>query len=456
VEIGALLLQEAGYAVVSATDGKIAFEVARRQRLDAVVLDMMMPVVDGLGFLSRFEQEVGRPLPPVIACSGFDEYERLVYDCGARGFLRKPYSRDDLLTSLARLLAGVPIAAEVRDANRAGAARARAAAAGRRNDILTSAAVDLAAHEDARELVTWATGYFGAACASVSLLYRDGLHIIAAASSHPLGHTQCISEGDVLNPIGTFCMEVVNSATSLLLRNSLIHPIFRDRPIASRFPFYAGAPMVTADGVVLGTLVVADVVDHDFGAPDLALLGHLGSMLGKRIMTVGTGRAVSGRMFVAHGVFASKASDLLLDTELGRAERDGTALELLIMRMRDRTPSSLEALGAEILQRAGRRRAAVFEDAEGVAALLIGDGSTTLVKSRTDVVLGDPSLCERAAALGAVSFVGQKGAHVLVSELRRAARDALESWSTEGIDRRQLVRAPKRRAARVMTGPRAS
>ncbi|HWE27764.1 MAG TPA: response regulator [Polyangia bacterium] len=63
---------------------------------DLIILDMMMPNVDGLAFLERLPTVTSRP-PPVLAYSGFDKLEQLALSRGASAFLSKPFDDDALL-----------------------------------------------------------------------------------------------------------------------------------------------------------------------------------------------------------------------------------------------------------------------------------------------------------------------------------------------------------------------
>ena len=67
----------------------------RRQEIDAIVLDMVMPGLDGVETLRRF-----RDLQPdvrVVLTSGFDEDHT---DAHAAAFLRKPYEAEDLVDAV--------------------------------------------------------------------------------------------------------------------------------------------------------------------------------------------------------------------------------------------------------------------------------------------------------------------------------------------------------------------
>ena len=95
-----------GYDVLMASDGSAAIEIVSKHqgRIAAVLLDMMMPGLDGLQTLERLQQ-IDASLP-VIACSGLRTTQREtdVLKRGAKKFLSKPYSADQLAQALSDVI----------------------------------------------------------------------------------------------------------------------------------------------------------------------------------------------------------------------------------------------------------------------------------------------------------------------------------------------------------------
>jgi pilus assembly protein CpaE len=87
----------------TAADGKKAIEEARRLRPDVVLMDVNMPVLDGIQATEVLAQEV--PGSPVIIMSvqGERDYLRRAMQAGAREFLIKPFSGDELIASIRRV-----------------------------------------------------------------------------------------------------------------------------------------------------------------------------------------------------------------------------------------------------------------------------------------------------------------------------------------------------------------
>jgi CheY-like chemotaxis protein len=94
-----LLLEMEGHEVVCASDGAEGLEVAHAKCPDVVLLDLRMPVLDGLTFLDRLSQQ-HRPLPAVIAVSAARELRAPALKRGAFAFLDKPTQSVALLNAV--------------------------------------------------------------------------------------------------------------------------------------------------------------------------------------------------------------------------------------------------------------------------------------------------------------------------------------------------------------------
>jgi CheY-like chemotaxis protein len=111
-----LSLERFGHEVLLAEDGLRGVAMAQRQRPDAIVLDLMMPVMDGYGVLDALAKDRRTAHVPVmvLTAKAIPEESQKVADAGARRFLTKPFDPDDLAVELEDLLAssGSPAADE--------------------------------------------------------------------------------------------------------------------------------------------------------------------------------------------------------------------------------------------------------------------------------------------------------------------------------------------------------
>lgn len=94
------LLEDAGYEVVAAvTDGQAAIDAVEELRPDLVLMDVAMPVLDGVTAASRITE---RRLCPVVMVTAYSQVELVerAADAGAMGYLVKPVSPTSLLPSI--------------------------------------------------------------------------------------------------------------------------------------------------------------------------------------------------------------------------------------------------------------------------------------------------------------------------------------------------------------------
>ncbi len=98
-ELLATALEDDGYEVVPATNGEDALSVVERWRPDVIVLDLMMPVMDGWTFAKRLRE---RHEIPIVVLSAANDLARHAKTIGAADVLAKPLDLDQLLPKVAR------------------------------------------------------------------------------------------------------------------------------------------------------------------------------------------------------------------------------------------------------------------------------------------------------------------------------------------------------------------
>lgn len=97
-------LRYEGYEVGVATDGAEALEAVAEERPDLLILDIMMPHVDGLSVCRRIRAK-GDDLPILMLTAKYEVSDRVVgLDAGADDYLVKPFALEELLARLRALL----------------------------------------------------------------------------------------------------------------------------------------------------------------------------------------------------------------------------------------------------------------------------------------------------------------------------------------------------------------
>jgi len=94
------MLTEEGYEVVGqAGDGERAVELAEELRPDLVILDVKMPVLDGIAAAERI---AGQRICPVVILTAFSQRDLVerARDAGAMAYLVKPFSKTDLVPAI--------------------------------------------------------------------------------------------------------------------------------------------------------------------------------------------------------------------------------------------------------------------------------------------------------------------------------------------------------------------
>lgn len=99
---GDLLTQE-GYQVTSALDGEVGLRLAREKQPDLVLLDLILPRMDGFGVLKELKQDPNTQDIPVIVLTNLEQMEDIqkVLALGATTYLVKAnYNLEEVLTKI--------------------------------------------------------------------------------------------------------------------------------------------------------------------------------------------------------------------------------------------------------------------------------------------------------------------------------------------------------------------
>lgn len=104
-------LTRQGYRVVTATDGIMAVERARQEHPDVIVLDIMLPKMDGFEVCRTLRKEMNVPILMLTARD--EEIDKIVgLEVGADDYMTKPFSMRELLTRVKALLRRVRLMRE--------------------------------------------------------------------------------------------------------------------------------------------------------------------------------------------------------------------------------------------------------------------------------------------------------------------------------------------------------
>ena len=89
-------LRRQGYAVITATDGLMALDLARRDRPDLILLDIMLPELDGIEVCRILRQEMSVPI--IMLTARDEEIDKVVgLEVGADDYITKPFSMRELM-----------------------------------------------------------------------------------------------------------------------------------------------------------------------------------------------------------------------------------------------------------------------------------------------------------------------------------------------------------------------
>ena len=97
-----LLISKAGYKTISAYNGKDALEIVMEQSPDLILLDIMMPLMDGHQVAKKLKEIPEKAEIPIIFLSALNSTDDIVqgFKLGAADYVSKPFNKDELLTRI--------------------------------------------------------------------------------------------------------------------------------------------------------------------------------------------------------------------------------------------------------------------------------------------------------------------------------------------------------------------
>lgn len=338
VEVYRDALTRNGFEVASTFDGESGLRLVSEFRPNVVLLDMMMPDVDGLEFLARLPASCSPPSPRVIANSGFDGYRAEALSRGAHAFLGKPVTLKVLLAAVAAAVPGEQVPEEKLAENK------RQVDASRQKSR-TAAAVVIAKltdegmgtiHNCLQALVEWLQRYYGFGECFLHLVDGEELYLQASANADP----RYLKPGMRYPRSNVYCGDVIDVGSTLYLSDPLHHPVeqfsHHSEVRARGWHFYIGAPLAAKDGTVLGTLCLMDRTPRQMHCEDVRLFETLAVHAATMLTSVAEGRPLERALIDSERVFHRDALDLLLGTGLRRSARTKGRLQVVRFRLRDR------------------------------------------------------------------------------------------------------------------------
>jgi DNA-binding response OmpR family regulator len=98
-------LETEGYVTTLAADGDVALQRMREDTFDLVLLDVMMPVLDGWGVLEALKGADDAPRVVILSARSTPEDMARAHDLGAAAYLTRPFQIESLLAEIAAVLA---------------------------------------------------------------------------------------------------------------------------------------------------------------------------------------------------------------------------------------------------------------------------------------------------------------------------------------------------------------
>ena len=94
------------YIVLEAKDGEVAIDIARSQKPDFILMDIMMPNIDGYTACYTIKQDPATKTIPIVMLTavGQELNKKLAQEMGADGYITKPFGLLELLNTVARFL----------------------------------------------------------------------------------------------------------------------------------------------------------------------------------------------------------------------------------------------------------------------------------------------------------------------------------------------------------------
>jgi two-component system, OmpR family, response regulator VicR len=100
-----LKLKREGYDIVTAFDGKMGKELIENNDYDMIIVDLLMPYINGLELIELVKKKQNKKTPIIVLSSvGLEETVIRAFDLGADDYVVKPFSPNELSIRIKRLI----------------------------------------------------------------------------------------------------------------------------------------------------------------------------------------------------------------------------------------------------------------------------------------------------------------------------------------------------------------
>ncbi len=94
----AFILRKKGYTVLCALNGREGLDLTQKETPDLIILDLLMPVMDGTEVAKRLKSDSKlKNIPIIILTASSDRIDEKVKECKAQGYILKPFDYQELL-----------------------------------------------------------------------------------------------------------------------------------------------------------------------------------------------------------------------------------------------------------------------------------------------------------------------------------------------------------------------
>jgi CheY-like chemotaxis protein len=106
VRLTVVRMLEKYYSIIEADNGEEAIEIAEKQNPDLILIDLMMPKMDGYTACSKIKNNTETKGIPVVMLTAIDHElnKKFASEVGADGYITKPFIQEELLNTVSRFI----------------------------------------------------------------------------------------------------------------------------------------------------------------------------------------------------------------------------------------------------------------------------------------------------------------------------------------------------------------